>query len=198
MKADSTKMEDVASTPIEQQTGKDKGGPLGALRQVGRIASFWRRGGVVYLAYKGAQVPKLFSAVAALYCKRSPAHFKLNATDQGSSEEKTRVGNGEAPDRVLDATSSVGGRAILFAGCGFAWLLLKGKAVCCEHRSMQGCSSEVPRGCILYSVLQIGQFFAARAEFVPEPICKKLALLHDQASRILPEPWQREGSQSRH
>jgi len=28
--------------------------------------------------------------------------------------------------------------------------------------------------------LQIGQFFAARAEFVPEPICKKLSLLHDQ------------------
>jgi predicted unusual protein kinase regulating ubiquinone biosynthesis (AarF/ABC1/UbiB family) len=29
--------------------------------------------------------------------------------------------------------------------------------------------------------MQIGQFFAARAEFVPEPICRKLSLLHDQA-----------------
>jgi len=32
----------------------------------------------------------------------------------------------------------------------------------------------------ILTCLQIGQFFAARAEFVPEPICKKLSLLHDQ------------------
>jgi hypothetical protein len=29
-------------------------------------------------------------------------------------------------------------------------------------------------------VLQLGQFFAARAEFVPEPICRYLSLLHDR------------------
>ncbi len=28
--------------------------------------------------------------------------------------------------------------------------------------------------------VQLGQFFAARAEFVPEPICRKLSLLHDR------------------
>ena len=28
--------------------------------------------------------------------------------------------------------------------------------------------------------MQLGQFFAARAEFVPEPICRKLSLLHDR------------------
>lgn len=30
--------------------------------------------------------------------------------------------------------------------------------------------------------MQLGQFFAARAEFVPEPICRKLSLLHDRVS----------------
>ena len=29
--------------------------------------------------------------------------------------------------------------------------------------------------------LQLGQFFAARAEFVPAPICRSLSRLHDQA-----------------
>lgn len=29
---------------------------------------------------------------------------------------------------------------------------------------------------------QLGQFFAARAEFVPEPICRHLSLLHDRVS----------------
>ncbi|KAK9908263.1 hypothetical protein WJX75_005060 [Coccomyxa subellipsoidea] len=35
--------------------------------------------------------------------------------------------------------------------------------------------------------LKLGQFFAARAEFVPEPICRHLALLHD---RVPPMPAQ--------
>ena len=34
------------------------------------------------------------------------------------------------------------------------------------------------------ALLQLGQFFAARAEFVPEPICRKLALLHDQVCAV--------------
>ena len=34
-------------------------------------------------------------------------------------------------------------------------------------------------------MLQLGQFFAARAEFVPEPICRKLSLLHDRVNPLL-------------
>lgn len=40
---------------MEQQTAKDKAGPLGAVKQLGRVANFWSRGGAVYLSYKGAQ-----------------------------------------------------------------------------------------------------------------------------------------------
>ncbi len=32
------------------------------------------------------------------------------------------------------------------------------------------------------NAMQLGQFFAARAEFVPEPICRHLSLLHDRVS----------------
>jgi predicted unusual protein kinase regulating ubiquinone biosynthesis (AarF/ABC1/UbiB family) len=32
--------------------------------------------------------------------------------------------------------------------------------------------------------MQLGQFFAARAEFVPEPICRQLSLLHDQVGLL--------------
>ena len=32
---------------------------------------------------------------------------------------------------------------------------------------------------------QVGQFFAARSEFVPEPVCRELAKLHD---RVPPMP----------
>ncbi|KAK9826471.1 hypothetical protein WJX81_002686 [Elliptochloris bilobata] len=34
--------------------------------------------------------------------------------------------------------------------------------------------------------LKLGQFFAARAEFVPEPICRRLSLLHDQVPPMPP------------
>ena len=44
------------AVPVEQQTERDRRGPLAGLQQVGRIADFWRRGSAVYLGYKGAQV----------------------------------------------------------------------------------------------------------------------------------------------
>lgn len=33
--------------------------------------------------------------------------------------------------------------------------------------------------------LQIGQFIGTRADFVPEPICKKLSLLQDKVPALL-------------
>lgn len=44
------------NVPIEQQSEKERKGPLAALQQAGRVANFWARGGQVYFGYKGAQV----------------------------------------------------------------------------------------------------------------------------------------------
>lgn len=49
--------------PIEQQTGKDRQGLIGALQQAGRVFNFWRRGGSVYFGYKGAQVGEKYSGI---------------------------------------------------------------------------------------------------------------------------------------
>ena len=47
------------------------------------------------------------------------------------------------------------------------------------HTAFLLCS--IANGLIISSVLQVGQFLGARADFVPEPICRQLSLLQDQA-----------------
>jgi len=44
------------NAPIEQQSEKERKGPLATLQQIGRVSNFWARGGQVYFGYKGAQV----------------------------------------------------------------------------------------------------------------------------------------------
>ena len=45
-----------------------------------------------------------------------------------------------------------------------------------QRRALQAC----PRSALTRRCVQLGQFFAARAEFVPLPICRSLSRLHDQ------------------
>ena len=42
--------------PVEQLSKEEKAGAVGTFQQIGRVATFWRRGIGVYIAYKGAQV----------------------------------------------------------------------------------------------------------------------------------------------
>ena len=162
-----------------------------------RTFEFWRRASGVYVSYKGAQV-RLFGAKHVKPSRRSAA-FRDARRDLSQVKARALRTRGWDDARLKEehwrphhdwAGREFYAMAIDLRGFYLKVPVRRRSDVHCACSQSQHLAGHLQSGLQRTTPgaindfecggLQLGQFFAARAEFVPEPICRRLSLLHDQ------------------
>ena len=158
--------------------------PLGPLGNAARTTDFWGRTLAIYAGYKACQAHALLRAALGW----SPERLR---------EEHWAAQHRKAAEQMYALCVDL--RGFYLKASGGCWALVAvAPAGCCSHRAGAGwrrqrwCGAYAApapaadrRPCTPPHCSQTGQFIGARGDFVPEQICRKLSLLHDQA-RPLP------------
>jgi hypothetical protein len=170
-----------------------------------RTFEFWRRASGVYVSYKGAQVSVCLMGVNIV--KQSRRSSAVRDVRRDLSQVKARAlrmrgwDDARLKEEHWRPHHDWAGREFYAMAIDLRGFYLKVPVrlridvhcACSLSQRLAGLSesellqtgalavTECSRGCS-----QLGQFFAARAEFVPEPICRRLSLLHDQVRAAWP------------
>jgi len=171
-----------------------------------RTFEFWRRASGVYVSYKGAQVSVWLMGANAV--KQSRCSSAVYNARRDLSQVKARAlrmrgwDDARLKEEHWRPHHDWAGREFYAMAIDLRGFYLKVPVrlrmhvhcACSRSQGLAGQSesdllqtrplavTDCARGCS-----QLGQFFAARAEFVPEPICRRLSLLHDQVRAAWPQ-----------
>lgn len=163
-----------------------------------RTIEFWTRAGGIYLSYKACQLQELAMRTAGCTKQQVQEHWDRHhereaqrmyqlCVDLRGFYLKARPGVpgrlGRGPARCLVACrAQVVGAAAAQPGSGAATQLAASGALLCfeADTGRAPCATHETTAFALARPLQTGQFIGARGDFIPEQICRKLALLQDQ------------------